>query len=129
MRFLLCLALASAAAGCASPQRAGDHVTVVWNRVDDVQAVCQQLAGRKEVFAIRGCSKWSDTDVAGQRVCSIYVPAPKSEADTQAFATLGHELLHCFDGNWHDRWGRMTPQETQAATGGSNKRGAAAAAN
>ena len=125
MRLLACVAL-TAAAGCAVQQRPADHVTVVWNRVDDVQAVCQQLAGRKEVFAIRGCSKWSETDAAGQRVCSIYVPAPKSEADTQSFATLGHELLHCFDGNWHDRWGRMTPQETQAAAGSSKKPGAAA---
>ena len=27
--------------------------------------------------------------------------------DPQRFATLGHELMHCFEGNWHDRWGRM----------------------
>ena len=35
--------------------------------------------------------------------------------DTQAFATLGHELMHCFDGHWHDRWGRMNGPERQAA--------------
>ena len=56
-----------------------------------------------------------------ERICSIYVPAPRSESDTQAFATLGHELLHCFDGNWHDRGGRMKP-EGEAATGGSRSR-------
>jgi hypothetical protein len=123
-------ALPVALVACATPQSAGDHVTVVWNRVDDVQTVCQSLAGRKEVFAIRGCSKWNDTDRSGQRVCSIYVPTPKNETDTQTFATLGHELMHCFDGNWHDRWGRMTPQETQAAAGASRKRaGAAVEAN
>lgn len=113
---------------CATPQSAGDHVTVVWNRVDDVQTVCQNLAGRKEVFAIRGCSKWSDGFRSGERVCSIYVPPPKTELDTQAFATLGHELLHCFDGNWHDRWGRMNPEET-AAAGASRQHSGAAAAN
>ena len=106
---------------CATPQRAGDHVTVVWNRVDDVQTVCQNLANRKEVFAIRGCSKWADGFRSGERVCNIYVPTPKNEMDTQTFATLGHELLHCFDGNWHDRWGRMNPEET-AAAGGTRSR-------
>jgi len=119
----------AALAACATPQSAGDHVTVVWSRVDDVQAVCQNLAGRKEVFAIRGCSKWNEADRSGQRVCSIYVPTPRNETDTQTFATLGHELMHCFDGNWHDRWGRMTPPEGQAAAGSSRKRGAATAAD
>ena len=117
----------AALVACATPQSAGDHVTVVWNRVDDVQAVCQNLAGRKEVFAIRGCSKWNESSRSDQRVCSIYVPTPKSETDTQTFATLGHELMHCFDGNWHDRWGRMTPQDQQAAAGASKKRAGAAA--
>jgi len=119
----------TALVACATPQSAGDHVTVVWNRVDDVQAVCQNLAGRKEVFAIRGCSKWNDTDRSGQRVCTIYVPTPRTETDTQTFATLGHELMHCFDGNWHDRWGRMTPPEGQAAAGGAKQRAGAAASN
>ena len=119
----------SALVACATPQSAGDHVTVVWNRVDDIQAVCQNLAGRKEVFAIRGCSKWNDSDRAGQRVCTIYVPTPRTETDTQTFATLGHELMHCFDGNWHDRWGRMTPPEGQAAAGGAKQRAGAAASN
>ena len=119
----------TALVACATPQSAGDHVTVVWNRVDDVQAVCQNLAGRREVFAIRGCSKWNESSRSDQRVCSIYVPTPKSETDTQTFATLGHELMHCFDGNWHDRWGRMTPPEGQAAAGGSKPRPGAAASN
>ena len=115
-------------AACATPQRSSDQVKVVWNRVDDVQTVCQNLAGRKEVFAIRGCSKWADAVDSGERTCNIYVPAPKSEMDTQTFATMGHELLHCFDGNWHDRWGRMTPEEI-AGAGGSGKKGAGTAAS
>jgi hypothetical protein len=123
------LAALAALAACATPQRAGDHVTVVWNRVDDVQTVCQNLANRKEVFAIRGCSKWADGLRSGERVCNIYVPTPKSEMDTQTFATLGHELLHCFDGNWHDRWGRMNPDEAAAAAGSAKKGAGAAASN
>ena len=111
---------------CATPQSAGDHVTVVWNRVDDVQTVCQKLDGRKEIFAIRGCSKWTTSLRGDERICSIYVPTPKSETDVQTFATLGHELLHCFDGNWHDRWGRMNPEESAIA--GASRKGAGAAA-
>ena len=111
----------AALAACAQPQSAGDHVTIVWNRVDDVQAACQKIAGRKEVFAIRGCSKWTDSPRSSERVCTIYAPAPESEMDAQSFATLGHELMHCFDGNWHDRWGRMKPEEGSAAAGSTKK--------
>jgi len=112
----------AALVGCSTTPRDPDEgVTVVWKRVGDVHAVCQKLAGRKEVFAIHGCTKWTDSDRSGQRVCTIYAQAPENEADTQVFATLGHELLHCFDGSWHDRWGRMTPEESQAAAGGSRK--------
>jgi len=60
----------------------------------------------------------------------LYAPMPRSEMDTQRFVTLGHELMHCFDGNWHDRWGRMNHAESQAAAGAARKSaGAAAAAN
>jgi hypothetical protein len=119
-------ALALLAACASDPQRAGDKITVVWTRVDDVQQTCQDLAHRKEIFAIRGCSQWRQAD--GGRVCSIYAPPPRSERDTQRFATLGHELLHCFDGNWHDRWGNMNDAERQAAIGGSAARRAPASA-
>lgn len=123
----LCPLLAALVAACASTtQDPRDNVAVVWNKVDDPHATCQQLDGRKEIFRIRGCSKWSDAS-NGVRTCSIYARAPKSELDTQAFATLGHELMHCFDGNWHDRWGRMNPRERQAAIGASAGGGSAAA--
>jgi len=122
------IALAALAACATSQRTTDDHVTVVWNRVEDVQTVCQNLSHSKEVFAIRGCSKWVDGFRAGERVCNIYVPTPRNEMDTQRFATLGHELMHCFDGNWHDRWGRMNPEET-AAAGGTKKNAGAAASN
>ncbi|MFN2646299.1 MAG: hypothetical protein ABR570_15025 [Burkholderiales bacterium] len=122
--------LAGLLAGCvATPPAPGDQVAVVWNRVDDAQKTCESLSGEKQIFRLRGCSKWNDTNAAGQRVCSIYTTAPRSELDTQAFVTLGHELMHCFDGNWHDRWGRMNEQERQAAVGASGKRDAAVAAD
>jgi hypothetical protein len=95
--------------GCASaePPR-GANVAVAWHRVDDPQSACQTLSKRVELYRILGCSKWNDARPDGSRVCSIYAPMPRSERDTERLATLGHELMHCFDGSWHDRWGRMT---------------------
>jgi len=116
--FILTATLLPACAATAPPPDAG--VAVVWNRVDDPHAVCESLSGRKNFFNVLGCSHWSAPAAeGGARVCSIYAPAPRSERDLQRFATLGHELMHCFDGNWHDRWGRMNPPEQNAAVGGS----------
>jgi len=113
------LILVMALAACASPEPPrGGKVDVVWNRVDDAHLECQALSGRTELFRIRGCSKWNDTRADGSRVCSIYAPMPRSERDTERLATLGHELMHCFDGAWHDRWGRMNADEKRAAAGG-----------
>ena len=107
-------------AGCATaePPRGG-NVDVVWHRVDDPQAACQTLSKRVELYRVLGCSKWNDARADGSRICSIYAPMPRSERDTERLATLGHELMHCFDGSWHDRWGRMSPQERSASAGGT----------
>jgi hypothetical protein len=82
-------------AGCAATPPPAGNVTVVWNRVEDPHAVCQSLSGRPQFLNILGCAHRTE------RVCSIYAPAPRGEQDLQRFATLGHELMHCFDGNWH----------------------------
>ena len=107
------LALLVLLAGCAAQPEAQRHeesgMQIVWLQVDDVHGVCQGLAGRKEFLTVLGCSRWS----AEQRRCEIYAPAPRSERDLERFATLGHELMHCFEGNWHDRWGRMHDARTR----------------
>ena len=106
-------------AGCAATPAPGDAgVAVVWNRVEEPHEVCEGLSGRKNFFRILGCSHRQEPALAGgPRICAIYAPAPRTERDLQRFATLGHELMHCFDGNWHDRWGRMHAPETAAAGG------------
>ena len=110
-------------AGCATAEPPkGGNVDVVWHRVDDPQAACQTLSKRVELYRVLGCSRWNDVRADGSRVCSIYAPMPRSERDTERLATLGHELMHCFDGSWHDRWGRMTPDEKSAAAGDSSAR-------
>jgi hypothetical protein len=131
LRLLLTCMLAAIPACASEPQRlSGDaRVDIVWNQVDDVHQLCEGLSGRKEFFQILGCSKWAEpTQRGGARVCNIYAPRPKDERDTQRFATLGHEVMHCFEGNWHDRWGKMVEPnrrlarakpDSQAAAGGS----------
>ena len=101
-------------AGCASVKdEAPTPVHIVWNRVDDVQAACEGASGKRELFRILGCSKWREE--GGQRTCTIYAPLPRDERDKERFATLGHELMHCTDGNWHDRWGRMSDERVRQA--------------
>jgi hypothetical protein len=97
--------LAPFLAGCASAPEAPRpaEMEVVWMRVEDPQRACEGLSGRKEFFAVHGCSRWS----AERKRCEIYAPSPRNERDLQRFVTLGHELMHCFEGKWHDRWGRM----------------------
>jgi hypothetical protein len=125
VRYLLILATILLPACASAPAAAPDAgVAVVWNRVEDAHATCEALSGRKTLFNVLGCSQWQEPVAQGApRVCSIYAPAPRSERDLQRFATLGHELMHCFDGNWHDRWGRMNPPsqnaQASAASGGT----------
>lgn len=120
MRVLLVVLAAILPACAATPGAPEGGVAVVWNRVEDPHATCEALSGRKNFFNVLGCSQWSEPSAPGAaRVCSIYAPQPRSERDVQRFATLGHELMHCFDGNWHDRWGRMNPPAQNAAVGGT----------
>jgi len=108
--FLLCLFVT----GCAAVKtEESAPVHVVWQQVDDVQAACEGASGKREIFKILGCSKWRVD--GGQRTCTIYAPAPRDERDRERFATLGHELMHCTDGNWHDKWGRMSDERVRAA--------------
>lgn len=121
MKVVVALALTALPACSSAPVKSDAGVAVVWNRVEDPHRVCESLSGRKNFFNILGCSHWSaPVSQGGPRVCSIYAPAPRNETDTQRFATLGHELMHCFDGNWHDRWGRMNPGIESAAAGATS---------
>jgi hypothetical protein len=103
--------------GCAATKPASSEgVAVVWHRVDEPHRVCEALSGRKTFFNVLGCSHWAEPQAAGgPRTCAIYAPEPRTEKDLQRFATLGHELMHCFDGNWHDKWGRMETKPNSVA--------------
>jgi len=59
-------------------------VTVTWREVDDL-SICQL----KTANPLLGCAIWTAS------TCTIYTYR------NPPFDLLGHELLHCFTGNWH----------------------------
>ncbi len=70
-----------------------ETMSITLKSVDNVQQVCEaeskRRLGRSFGFAVNACSFW-DGDA-----CTIIVPRQRS------MHTLGHELLHCYQGNWH----------------------------
>jgi len=71
--------------------RLTNRTTVAWELVDDVDATCRKLNLHVEEGAtIYGCALMSTNS------CKIYT------GRTTTVAVLGHELRHCFEGNWHE---------------------------
>lgn len=74
---------------------------VRWRVVDDPDAVCRRVAhAPREVWRIHGCAVWSSKDAT----CEIWTGPIQPESNPElarALALLGHELLHCFSGQWH----------------------------
>lgn len=52
------------------------------------------------------------TYIKGTPECTIYAPEPSHIHDKQAFQSLGHEMWHCFKGEWHHQ-----PKVTQLKSG------------
>ena len=127
MRVLAVLLVLLSACTAAPKAEQDERIAVVWNRVDNPHETCEGLSGRKSFFNVLGCSHWQEAKANGApRTCAIYAPAPRNERDVQRFATLGHELMHCFDGNWHDKWGRMNPPAQNAQASASAASGSSA---
>ena len=67
--------------------------TITIRPSDNVQQACEQenqkRFGKPFNFAVNACTFWDDNK------CLIIVPRFAS------MHTLGHELLHCYQGNWH----------------------------
>jgi hypothetical protein len=69
------------------------EMSIKWLVVDNVQKVCE-VESRKRGFKgfgyrVNACSFWSDNQcvVVTDKVTTMH--------------TLGHEVRHCFQGNWH----------------------------
>ena len=70
-----------------------DKTVVIWKRVDNVQigwnAESERLGVAKIPYQVKACSFWT------KNTCTIIT----GKKTTQH--SLGHELRHCFQGNWH----------------------------
>lgn len=74
-----------------------NKVKIEWVQVKNVQKVCDEIAEQKTSkkfgYAVESCASW-DEGTFGY-TCTIYTEKKTS------MATLGHEVRHCFQGDFH----------------------------
>ena len=78
-----------------------NEALITWVRFNDTSKVdskCSEIAnvnltGRR----IKGCADYNLIE----KLCTIYSYNPRS-LDDEYICTLGHEVKHCFDGNYHN---------------------------
>lgn len=70
------------------------YKAIAWRAVDDIDQFCRQLTNSQPpLFGhFNACAQYDRGGIA----CTIYTA---KETD---LTIVGHEIRHCFDGNWHD---------------------------
>jgi hypothetical protein len=99
----LAAAAALAASGCANTlhkEMDQETVTVTWQRASlvDADRACRDLGVKAMPFplaVVPACARWDNNS------CIIIAPEPAHKHDMESMALLGHELLHCFVGEFH----------------------------
>lgn len=106
MLAVLCAGCASAEGLVGSWNRSEMAVRITWLSQEDAAITCARLGawGGDERIALLvsrqrpvGCAR---IDLASG-VCHIFAPKPERIDDART-TVLGHELLHCFIGRYHD---------------------------
>lgn len=74
-----------------------NNITVTLITTMNVQATCN-VESKKRGFggfaeAVEACSFWESSSVNNK--CTVVLP------EVTNFHTIGHEVRHCFQGNWH----------------------------
>ena len=101
-RLVAAAMLALALPGCATNHMLADfevekiQVTLIVVEASTVSSICEVISNMPGTHQ-RGCSRWSKDKSS----CEIYVTAPRSVEDRDRFATIGHEVWHCFRGHFH----------------------------
>jgi hypothetical protein len=99
---LLAALAAAMLGGCATPQPKMDEATgittrkVTWVTVDDPNKACGNLIASRTLYTTYACADFRDPDN-----CIIYARVPQGAEDRQNMMHLGHEVLHCFVGDFH----------------------------
>lgn len=74
-----------------------EKTTIEWHRVDNLQATCEAESKKRKLggfgYSVEACSFW-DKGFTGH-TCHIF-----TRKDTNLH-NLGHEVRHCFQGNFH----------------------------
>lgn len=100
--FALTLATPAFLSACAAPARSValpepmSTRTITWVMASSPNEPCNELIRAKGLWAKQGCADFRDKDN-----CVIYAKPPADEADRQSMFRLGHEVLHCFAGDFH----------------------------
>jgi hypothetical protein len=84
--------------GCASNPPMPAARAIEWIKVDSasIHKFCREQSRAVLVYGqIQGCTVVSKTG------CKIYAADFKQD-ESAKMAVLGHEVKHCFDGNWHE---------------------------
>jgi len=78
-------------------KKMSETVTITWKTVPNVQEVCNKESKSRGKgtfgYAVDACAFW-DKSLSGT-VCTI-VTKPRPN-----YWDVGHEMRHCFQGNWH----------------------------
>jgi len=73
--------------------------TVNWIAADNVQKTCEAESRKRGNngfgYSLEACSFW-DKNSQGQDQCTIIT------SKNPNMHTVGHEVRHCFQGNWHN---------------------------
>jgi len=91
-------------AGCATsrvdpiPKEGEMSRKITWVITEDTQTACRDAGRRPLLYKTLGCAVWKDPTN-----CVIYARPPRTEDDRRAMETLGHEMLHCFAGHFHNQ--------------------------
>lgn len=94
---ILALAL-STIAGCAT---SGVTKNIQWKRVslEDVQKICNSYR-TTNTEPLYGCTMY-DAKLASDNTCIVYTSASIEKFSPLEQLLLGHEMMHCFEGDWH----------------------------
>lgn len=74
-----------------------EHQTmlITWKTVDNIQNVCKEEHKKRGFgafnYAVDACSFWNNAT----KTCTIYT------RKTPTMHDIGHEIRHCYQGNWH----------------------------
>ncbi len=116
-KHLLCVAMAAALAGCTTTalrQETNFKTVVVTWVPSGFFEIQQKCGGSSPLDALQGAQQGPVTAnvkvqtqkracaITNGMGCTIYAERPADLYDNVRMNSLGHELLHCFWGNYHD---------------------------